>query len=327
MPLPDHLKAFLAVAETGSVTRAAERLALTQSGVSRKIAGLEDDIGFRLFDRVRGRVALNRHGHAFAALARKAVELLDDLPRVARSITTGTYDRVRIVATSSIMHGLLPGALAAYIDDRPDLPPSVTMRSLSEVLNLEQSDQVDIVLAPLPMRPLAFEPVREIPFELGLAVPEDLLPAGGALDGLWPDLSLLSGLPFVSLDPFASYQESVEAAWMARGLEPPYVAETTSLASAALLARAGIGCAILDPFVARALAGPNTVSARISPPITHSYGVHVPTGAPPSAEVERMLAHNQGRPRRRSTVERLSRWWRRRRRRARARARPVGDLS
>lgn len=309
MPLPDHLKAFLAVAETGSVTRAAERLALTQSGVSRKIAGLEDDIGFRLFDRVRGRVALNRHGHAFAAHARKAVELLDDLPRVARSIATGTYDRVRIVATSSIMHGLLPGALAAYIDDRPDLPPSVTMRSLSEVLNLEQSDQVDIVLAPLPMRPLAFEPVREIPFELELAVPEDLLPDGVVpVDGLWPDLSLLSGLPFVSLDPFASYQESVEAAWMARGLEPPYVAETTSLASAALLARAGIGCAILDPFVARALAGPNTVSARISPPITHSYGVHVPTGAPPSAEVERMLEHitRAGRVGG-STVERLSR--------------------
>lgn len=292
MPLPDHLKAFLAVAETGSVTRAAERLGLTQSGVSRKISGLEEEIGFRLFDRVRGRVALNRHGHAFASHARKVVELLDNLPRVARSIGSGTYDRVRVVATSSIMHGLLPDVLTAYVSDRPDLPPSATMRSLSEVLGLDQSDQVDIVLAPLPMRPLAFELVHEVPFDLELAVPEALLPAGvRPVDGVWPDLSLLSGLPFVSLDPFASYQESVEASWSALGLEPPYVAETTSLASAALLARAGVGCAILDPFVARVLAGPNVVTARISPAITHAYGVHVPTGAPMSAEVERMLEH------------------------------------
>lgn len=290
MPLPDHLKAFLAVAETGSVTRAAERLGLTQSGVSRKISGLEEEIGFRLFDRVRGRVALNRHGHAFAAHARKAVELIDNLPRVARSISTGTYDRVRIVATSSIMHGLLPDALAIYIADRPDLPPSATMRSLSEVLGLEQSDQVDIVLAPLPMRPLAFELVHAIPFDLELAVPRALLPDGlQPVDGAWPDLSLLAGLPFVSLDPFASYQESVEASWSALGLEPPYVAETTSLASAALLARAGVGCAVLDPFVARNLAGPDTVTARIAPAITHAYGVHVPSGTPMSAEVERML--------------------------------------
>ena len=292
MPLPDHLKAFLAVAETGSVTRAAERLGLTQSGVSRKISGLEDEIGFRLFDRVRGRVALNRRGHALAAHARKAVELLDNLPRVARSIGAGTYDRVRLVATSSIMHGLLPDALAGYIADRPDLPPSATMRSLSEVLGLDQSDQVDIVLAPLPMRPLAFELVHEIPFDLKLAVPQSMLPAGvRPVAGEWPNLSLLAGLPFISLDPFASYQESVETSWSALGLEPPYVAETTSLASAALLARAGVGCAILDPFVARALAGPDTVTAQIAPAITHAYGVYVPAGTPMSAEVARMLEH------------------------------------
>ncbi|MDF1790704.1 MAG: LysR family transcriptional regulator [Thalassobaculaceae bacterium] len=292
MPMPDHLKAFLAVAETGSVTRAAERLGLTQSGVSRKISWLEEEIGFRVFDRVRGRVALNRHGHAFAAHARKAVELLDNLPRVARSIGAGTYDRVRIVATSSIMHGLLPDVLAAYVAERPDLPPSATMRSLSEVLGLDQSDQVDVVLAPLPMRPLAFELVHEIPFDLELAVPEALLPAEvRPVAGEWPDLSRLAGLPFISLDPFASYQESVEALWSDLDRDPPYVAETTSLASAALLARAGVGCAILDPFVARALAGPQTVCARISPAITHAYGVHVPTGTPMSSEVERMLDH------------------------------------
>lgn len=290
MPLPDQLKAFLAVAETGSVTRAAERLGLTQSGVSRKIGGIEEELGFRLFDRVRGRLALNRQGRTFAAHARRAVDTLEDLPRIARAIGAGTFERVRIVATSSIMHGLLPRALATYVAERPDLPPSAMMRSLSEVLSLEATDQADIVLAPLPMRPLAFELVHEIPFELELAVPRHLLSDRiRPVDGFWPDLAALGGLPWVSLDPFASYQESVEAAWSALGIEPHYVSETTSLVTAAILARAGVGCAFLDPFVARTLAGPETVIARITPPIVHSYGVHVPVGATPSSEALRML--------------------------------------
>lgn len=233
MPSPDHLKAFLAVAETGSVTRAAERLGLTQSGVSRKISNLEAELGFRVFDRIRGRVALNRQGRAFATHARRAVDTVDSLPRLARAIGSGAYDRVRVVATSSIMHGLLPMALAGYIAERPDLPPNATMRSLNEVLGLELSDGVDIVLAPLPMRPLAFEPVHEIRFDLELAVPKRLMPETlQPIDGTWPALAELGALPFISLDPFASYQESVEMAWSALAIEPRFVCETTSMATA-----------------------------------------------------------------------------------------------
>ncbi len=292
MPSPDHLKAFLAVAETGSVTRAAERLGLTQSGVSRKISILETELGFRVFDLVRGRVVLNRQGRAFATHARRAVDTVDNLPRMARAIGSGAFDRVRVVATSSIMHGLLPQVLTSYIADRPELAPSATMRSLNEVLGLEPTEGVDIVLAPLPMRPLAFELVQEIRFELELAVPRALMPDTlHPVDGVWPDLAALGTLPFISLDPFASYQESVEAAWSALAIEPNFVCETTSLATAALLSNAGVGCAFLDPFVARRLAGPETVVARLSPPIIHGYGVHVPSGAAPSAEADRMLRH------------------------------------
>lgn len=290
MPNPDDLRAFLAVAETASVTRAAERLGLTQSGVSRKIAGLEVKLGFRLFDRSRGRVELNRRGRAFAPHARQVVDAVGNLPRIARTIGEGAYDKVRVAATSSIMHGILPSALAQYCRERPDLPPSTAMRSLTEILNLEASDTFDIVIAPLPMRPLAFELAAEYPFKLVLAVPRALLPPGQEpVDGVWPSLACLAELPFISLDPFASYQESTEAVLARLGLKVSYMAETTSVVTAALMTRAGVGCAFLDPFIAAAFTGPEVVIGRTTPPMPHAYGAHVPRGADISPETRRLL--------------------------------------
>ncbi len=291
MPRTSDLEAFLAVAETGSVTRASERLGLTQSGVSRKIAGLEEALGFRLFDRNRGRVALNRQGRAFAPHARRVVDTVGNLPRIARAIGDGAYDRVRVAATSSVMHGLLPPALERYLDERPDLPPSATMRSLTEILNLEAADAYDLVIAPLPMRPLAFEPVAEYRFSLVLAAPKSLLPPDvGPVGGIWPDLERLAELPFISLDPFASYQESVETVLARLDLGVRYVAETTSVVTAALMTRAGVGCAFLDPFIAAALTGSEVVVARTRPEVPHAYGAHVPHGAEVAPEASRLLA-------------------------------------
>ena len=63
-----RLKAFVAVAESGSVTVAANRLAFTQSGVSRQITAMEEDVGFALYDRVRGRLSVSHKGTAFCAM-------------------------------------------------------------------------------------------------------------------------------------------------------------------------------------------------------------------------------------------------------------------
>ena len=290
MPDPNDLRAFLAVAETASITLAAERLGLTQSGVSRKIAKLETKLGFRLFDRSRGRVALNRQGRTFAPHARRVVDAVGHLPRVARAISDGAYERVRIAATSSIMHGLLPPALAYYLRERSDLPPSITMRSLSEILNLEASDAFDLILAPLPMRPLAFDLVAEYPFQLELAVPKTLLsPKDNPIEGIWPNLERIAQLPFISLDPFALYQESTEAALDGLGLKVKYVAETTSVVTAALMTRAGVGCAFLDPFIAATFTGPEVIVAKTEPALPHAYGAHVPSGAEIAPEASRIL--------------------------------------
>ena len=64
------LQAFIAVAEAGSFSRAAERIFLTQPAISKRIAALEQEIGARLFDRVGRKIHLTQAGEALLSRAR-----------------------------------------------------------------------------------------------------------------------------------------------------------------------------------------------------------------------------------------------------------------
>ena len=75
------LQAFLAVAETSSFSRAAERIFLTQPAVSKRIAALETNLDARLFDRIGRTVQLTPAGQALLARTRAILRELDDVKR------------------------------------------------------------------------------------------------------------------------------------------------------------------------------------------------------------------------------------------------------
>jgi len=72
-----HLRCFLAIAEQGTLTRAATRLQLTQPVVSRTLRQLEDHLGARLVDRSTHHLGLTAAGHAFRIRAASAVAAAD----------------------------------------------------------------------------------------------------------------------------------------------------------------------------------------------------------------------------------------------------------
>jgi LysR family transcriptional regulator, nitrogen assimilation regulatory protein len=100
-----QLKAFLTVAETGNVTRAAEVLHLVQPAVTRQLKLLEDDIGARLFDRERHGMVLTAAGHSLIAYARRAMLELER----ARAEIAGADSGIGGLVTL----GLLPSSIDA----------------------------------------------------------------------------------------------------------------------------------------------------------------------------------------------------------------------
>jgi len=115
------LEVFLAVAETGSFSRAAERVFLTQPAISKRIAVLETELGTRLFDRIGRRIHMTEAGHALQARAHSVLRELDD---VKRSITnlSGTITGELSMATSHHI-GLhrLPGPLQRFHETYPSV--------------------------------------------------------------------------------------------------------------------------------------------------------------------------------------------------------------
>ncbi|MCR1950305.1 LysR family transcriptional regulator [Clostridium sp. DSM 100503] len=76
-----HLRIFKAVCEEESVTKASEKLFMTQPAVSHAISELEDYLGVSLFDRISRKVYLNETGKLFLTKVTKLLDLYDDLDK------------------------------------------------------------------------------------------------------------------------------------------------------------------------------------------------------------------------------------------------------
>jgi len=84
-----QLRYFVAVAETEHVARAAERLHISQSPLSRQIRQLEEDLGLQLFERIKQRVRLTPAGRAFFDEARDLLAQASRLEERARQVGKG----------------------------------------------------------------------------------------------------------------------------------------------------------------------------------------------------------------------------------------------
>jgi DNA-binding transcriptional LysR family regulator len=116
-----QLKAFLLTARHQSFSRAAERLFITQSGMSVLVRELEDQLGFRLFDRTTRRVTLTEFGTRFLPIAdRSLVELESAAANIGRSATAADR-RLSIGAPPLIAGKLLAAAIGEYAKRDPQL--------------------------------------------------------------------------------------------------------------------------------------------------------------------------------------------------------------
>src|SRR5512144_3276773 len=108
LPL-NTLAAFRAVAEVQNLRAAAESLHLTHSAVSQQVRGLEDQLGFDLFERRGRRVVLNAAGAALLRSVRVALAQLEDGVQAAAAARSGAAQRLRVtVLPSFAQRWLLP---------------------------------------------------------------------------------------------------------------------------------------------------------------------------------------------------------------------------
>jgi DNA-binding transcriptional LysR family regulator len=119
----DLLRTFVAVAETGNFTKAAEQAGRTQSAISMQMKKLEGLIGHSLFERSSRGVALSRHGDELIGNARRIIALLDETAAAMGAPPLG--GPVRIGIPEEYGHSILSRALSAFAKRHPQVEVTV----------------------------------------------------------------------------------------------------------------------------------------------------------------------------------------------------------
>src|SRR5882724_6081015 len=135
LPL-NTLTAFRAVAESQNLRAAADTLHLTHSAVSQQIRGLEERLGFDLFDRRGRRVVLNPAGEALLRSVQSALSQLDDGVQAAAAAASGTAQRIRVTAVPSFAQRWLLPRIGRWRERHPNL--ALEIDSSQQLVDLER---------------------------------------------------------------------------------------------------------------------------------------------------------------------------------------------
>ncbi|HEY3468738.1 MAG TPA: LysR family transcriptional regulator, partial [Amycolatopsis sp.] len=243
-----QLAYFVAVAEEGTFTRAAERLHVAQPGVSAQVRRLERELGQELLDRSGRTVRLTDVGaaalpHARAALAavRGVREAVDELAGLVRG-------QVAIGAVTSAGPVGLPDLLARFHERYPAVEITLSEANSDTMLAALREGRLDVAVVGLSTDPppgIATQVLVDEPF-LAVTAPDGLLSDRSAV--AIPDLG---GLPLMALPKGTGLRTALDAAFAREGLTPRIAFEAADPNVLVQLALRGLGVAVVPESLAR----------------------------------------------------------------------------
>jgi LysR family transcriptional regulator, regulator for metE and metH len=141
-----HLRLVVAIAETGSVTRAGGRLHLTQSALSHQLRDMEDRLGTRLFHRVGKRMVPTPAGEAVLRSASRVLDLLQRTEEDVRRSAGGRHGTVRIATECYTCYHWLPALLKEYRIAHPGIEVQVGVAHTNAPFEALLNGKLDVAI-------------------------------------------------------------------------------------------------------------------------------------------------------------------------------------
>lgn len=142
-----HLRYFLAVAEELHFARAAERLQIEQSPLSRAIRDMEGYLGVRLFERTTRSTRITRAGEVLVVHARRAVAVMEQAKAGVLSAALGRNGQLRLGLSDGIVYPRLAELLVGYRREEPDVEVLISEIPLTRQIQALREDLLDVSIS------------------------------------------------------------------------------------------------------------------------------------------------------------------------------------
>jgi len=273
-----QLEAFRHVILTGTTKEAASRMFVTQPAISRLINALEEELGFALFNRLKGRLQPTTAGLRFYEAVEQNFLGLERLDQTAARIRRSEPRELKIACTPALSATLLPVAIKAFRVHYPRIMINVDTVIVTDLLERIQQMRVDLALtlAFPPIIGIEVEPLLETENYCAMPISHPL----ASKDVITPED--LVGIPLLKPLPTGPLTwEEEEQIYRKAGLEPGYaMVYHTSHTGYAMIAQ-GLCIGLMEPFAAQHWR--NEVTLRpFRPRVKLTYALAYPSPQIPS---------------------------------------------
>jgi DNA-binding transcriptional LysR family regulator len=251
-----HLRYFIAVAEEGQITRAAERLGIEQPPLSQQMRALERELGAQLLRRKPRGVQPTHAGQAFLADARAILAQVDHAFATTRRAARGEQGRISVGFTSSApFHPFVPRVFRAFRQAYPLVGLTLEESGTTELIESLRDERIDAAFIRTPVSDpagLTVTPLLEETMLVALPSDHDLAVRKNKADAALP-------LKALAAEPFILYRrrtgpglyDAIIAACHAAGFSPRIGQEAPRIVSTLNLVAAGLGISIVPASLQR----------------------------------------------------------------------------
>lgn len=280
-----QLEAFQEVMRTGSITRAGQAMGVSQPGVSRLLADLERQLGFRLFERRGTRVHPTPEAVRFLRHVERSFVGLGALRAAADEIANARGAELRVAAFPAASLQLVPACIAQFNAAYPEARVSVTVTNSPRVAELVSMLQAEVGITTLPVVSGAVVTANEIRLSCVCVLPRGhRLSRAGAVHA-----TDLHGERLVKLDPGFASSRGLQAGLQGAQAHPLPGIDVSFSYAACEMVRQGAGIAVVDPLTALAFESREVVFRPFLPSVDFSFGIVRTAHGPASLVGERIV--------------------------------------
>jgi len=259
-----HIEIFHAIYTTGSITNAAKLLHVSQPSVSKVLSHAEMQLGFKLFDRVKGRLIPTHEADLLFEEADRLYQQMTTINDAAENIKNHDIGQISMALTPALGFDIIPSAVAAFRQKHPKISFDIQTIHNEQVLKhlLRHKSEIAILFAPQ-----KFSGIKELLFGEGHLVavyPKTLLPH-------CPEkLSLeeITEHPMISISDSGPLADLITQKLKENNLSITNAIKVKTYFIAVNLVKHGAGVCIVDEFTARGQQSDDIVIAELTEPLT-----------------------------------------------------------